>query len=865
MKESGLNRRASEIRDRLGSHPTSRAKARTHESGSGLKKAADLRRRLGGDARPDAYQAKAEIGIDADDRREIEREIDEVSKRNRMAFGSEAFVVNPRRKGFVFPLIVNLAALAITVASVFLLARAFGQKQLEGGSSESSVSSAEGILLQELKRDSESRIQEKDKSIADIRARISSLDRERSELAGSIDARVKAKEAELKSSLKAELEAERKRLGTTGLSEESLAAKLKAFEAKKSLESDKSLAEERARAASEKKASEESYGKLKDDYQKSLASLGEERQGIQAAAKKREDELRSSMDAKNKELESRGAAAQASLDKARSELARLSDQKAKAQGIEDRILGLYDRLRAALRDGRYADAVSGSAALAGYLEDTSLDGEASIKERRSADLFVAQTIGTYARSELERSKADTESLLRQAELLAAARDASTAADKALRAGDPKLAAAKYGEALAKVPEILAAHQYFMGLEKASEASRRARLDESLAAADKAYRAKDAATASARYAEALSYLPIDAASREAIASHLAEQGTVKAASAAGDADKSAEAEKAAADTKAARGPLAAAAKEASAKNWARAIGAYISMLSAYPRAAQAPEALAGIEGARAGMEREAAESASAQKAVFDAKAAALVLELAEARKALSDAKGELASARATAAPAPAPAARASESPAAPPSIDEAELKARIADLERRLAAEASETSRAAAQAKAVAEAAANAAKDGQIEALKAELIKLNGEIDRLNEAAASNAGYRADAARYRALAESYSSFLASEASSPKGALVSSIASQAAFYSFLGGEGVEEAFPGLREKVSRYQSESREESQNSFPSDAAEIVRQAAGYRDKAAREAYFASRREVYTASGNALMAHFIDALEKSAY
>lgn len=837
MRGTGLNQKASEIRTRLGSHPPSRATAaaRAAKSGSGLKKAAELRLRLG------SYDS----GMNAEDRREIESEIEGIVLRDRMSAAPKDFSIRPTRKGFVFPLIVNLVALALTVGAVTGLASFFGKKDQGVASASGSVVSAEGILLQELKRDSESKLQEKDRAIAGIRERMGSLDKERSELAGTIDARVKQRETEIKASLQAELEAEKRRLGGQGLSETAVQARLKAFENAKAGESARLLEAERSRAAAEISAADANYTKLKEEYQKSISGLGEERARIQDESRKREDALRIAMEAKNKELESRSAAAEASLatamsglEKASAELAALADRKAKAQAFDDRVLGLYAAIRSAFRDGRYADAASGSASLAAFLGEPAASTNPQARDRRAADLFVAQTIGAYARSELERSGADATMLLRQAELLEAARESSSSASKALKEGNSALAAAKYREALEKVPEILAAHEYFLGRERDAEAARRLRLNEALAAGERAMNAKDAQAAAARYAEALFYLPIAAPEREALLSRLEGLGSAEA-----------DAARAASDSKAARPLLDAALRNVAASRWAEAIAGCISLLSAYPLAQQAPAALGGIEAARAGMQRDFDAEMAASKAAArreadslgalsrqaEAKAASLSSELATARTALEAARSNAAGAAAQ--------ARASD----------AELRARIADLEKRLKDQAEETGRAAAAANPAVEAAVLAAKDGEIAALKAEAQRLKDEASR---AASESADARGLAGKYRALTESYARYLSRDAGNP-------IAAQSGLYSFLGGQEVAGAFPGLREKVSGYQALAQSESLDAFPSDAAEIVRQAYQFKDKAARGAYLASRREAYSAGGNELMSNFIDAVAKS--
>ena len=446
MRDSGLNFRATAIRTRLGPRPRARSGGRSPKGGSGLRRAAELRSRFGISSQP-----LADSGINAEDRREIEQELELVTRRSRTASGPEAFVIKPARKGYIFPLIVNLTAAVLTAGSVYGLARLFGQRDQAMATSAAAVGSAEGLLLQQLKQEADSELKKKDQDIADIRTKMSALDKERGDLAGSLDVRVKAREAELQSSYQSQLDAEKKRLGTQGLSDADIQARMKAFEAAKSAESAKLLDQEKAQAAADLAQADDNYRKLKDEYQKSMMSIGQDRAALEADSKRREDELRSTMEAKNKELESRNAETEANLAAAKAQLASLADSKAKAQAVEDRVLGFYGSIQTALRDGRYADASSSAASLSAFVQDPSVASDTSTKSRRAADAFVAQTLAAYARSELERTSVDATMLLRQSQLLSAARDSASAADKALKAGDADLAAAKYQEALQKVP------------------------------------------------------------------------------------------------------------------------------------------------------------------------------------------------------------------------------------------------------------------------------------------------------------------------------------------------------------------------------------------------------------------------------
>lgn len=811
MREIGLNKRATELRTRRGV----RLQARRKESSLGARGASGLLRATALRARAAVRETEtsSSTGISTDDRREILQGIDEVARRNRISVGPEDFVVRPSRKGFVFPLAVNLLAITVTIIAVLLLSFLFRQRDLAIASSSSSLDTAEGTLLRELKRDSDSKLLEKDKAISDIRTRLVSLDKERNDLAANIDEKVRTREAELRSKLQDELTAEKKKLSDQGLSSTALQSRIKVYEAERTTALDKQLADARKAASAEKAAAEDKFRQVKDEYQKNISGLGEDRKKIEDEAKKREDALKLSLDTKTKELETQSATAKAGLEKARSELASLEQQKANAKAADDRVLGLYGRIRLAIRDRRYPDAADGADALQSLLKDPSLIADASMQDRRDADLFVAETLGAYARSEIERAAVDGGKLLAQADLLSAARDSAAAAQAALKEGNITLASSKYNEALSRVPEILAAHEYFLDQLKASEALRRSKLDEALSSADRSFKAGDQGAAASRYSEALSYLPISDSARNALITRLGQASQGEA-----------EMNRKAADSKAARPFLAAASSQLAAGDWSQAISGFIGILASYPAADQTDDALKGIEAARSGMQKSA-----------DTLARSSAAAAAQARRDLADVQLSA-------------------------KDRETGLRSDIDSLKKQLIEAQTQTAQTAAAANPAIDAAAQAAQSGELAKLKIEVQRLSDESAKSAE---ETAKYKTGAAKYDSLASSYQRYLENEAAAiKKGGQGASLSAQSSLYAFLGESGVAETLPGLRDRVSSFQNASQSELLDSFPSDASEIVQQALAYKDKAALKAYYLSKRSAYEKSGNKLMVNFLDAVSK---
>ncbi|HOX32173.1 MAG TPA: hypothetical protein PLB91_07575 [Spirochaetales bacterium] len=781
-----------------------------------LQKAAKLRVAKGLSSTGTGAVIDAELGagsgINEDDKREILEAIDKVARSNRLSAAPEALEAAPRRRGLAFPLLVNAAALVITLLLILGIRRAFELKESASTREGGAISSAEGMLIQEIKRESESLLREKDRAIEEASARLAALDKERSSLASGMEARIAEREAALRAALAAELEKERARLTAQGLAEAAIQARLATFEAERRAAFDTELEAFKRQAKAESELAEARYAELREEYRSTLSGLAAERKRIQDDSRRREEELRSSLEAKARELESRSAEAAAGLERARAELASLEERRRSDAAIEERLLGLYALVRAALRERRFESAAAGADALFAYLSEPAVAAAPSLQARREADLFAARALGDLARSELARSGADATKLLRQAELLAAASEASAAAERALRSGDESGARAKYREALEKVPSILSAHEYFLGRLREEEALRRARFSDALAQAQAAQRAGELEAARARYAEALAYLPLEEQASKDTVARIGQLGAALA-----------ELGRLALSSSAAREGLLAARRDLSASRWPEAIRGFVSVLSLNPGSDQAREASRGVEESLAGLAREAESRAASD-------AAAIASLRAETSRLGSESAGALADLRAE------NARLAAES---------GERGSRLAELERLLAESRAETARAAAAAQAAPPAATAAAATGDRAALGAEVERLS-----------------ALGAKYERVSSSYAAYAAAEdAALATGSAGSLIEARSALDAFLSGPEAREALPGLGERIARYEGARQEAGQREVLYNALDLVDGALGARDAAARSRYYAELERRY--SGDKAMLDFLAGLKKS--
>jgi hypothetical protein len=541
-------------------------------------------------------------GIDAKDRAEIAARLDELTRGSRISSDPSVFAIKAKKNGAILPILVNLLTILAVGGAIFVLVRLSARQESETAQNGVALQSSEGRLIAELKKESASQLDAKDREIADIQARMAALDKQKGDLVQTMDARIKAKESELRAALAIELEQERQRLLAQGLSEAAVQEKLKLFEAQKNAEFARQLAAFQQQVAAERSQQEAKLAAVRSEYESSIANLAEERKKIQAEAQKREDDLRASLDAKARSLAAENARSLAGLEAAKAELARLDSQKKASQSADERIVALYASVRQALDDKRYSDAAVQAAALRAYLDDPAVLSLQSMATRREADIFASEALASLSRIQLDRASQDTTKLVKQAELLQSVQAAIADAKRLAAAGDRAGADARYGEALALVPDIMSAHDYFMKKAQDEEAARQAKLRQAIDQANAAYKARDYAAMTARYEESLAYLPISAEERRDI--------IVRSQEAGGDATAKT---RAAADARTARARFDLAQKDLKAAKWDEAFASFLSILESFPSSEQAQPAARGLREAFAGMARAGEERAAADAA------------------------------------------------------------------------------------------------------------------------------------------------------------------------------------------------------------------------------------------------------------
>jgi hypothetical protein len=128
---------------------------------------------------------KIEAGINPEELREIERQIDDITQKNRIDTGSTP--MNPLHGELGFPLAVNLLMLVIAAGALLGVFIYFNREQSDIFHNGVAYSSIEGQLLKVLRSDASSSISSKEKELVDIRNQLLSLEEEYRTAIDSLD------------------------------------------------------------------------------------------------------------------------------------------------------------------------------------------------------------------------------------------------------------------------------------------------------------------------------------------------------------------------------------------------------------------------------------------------------------------------------------------------------------------------------------------------------------------------------------------------------------------------------------------------------------------------------------------------------
>lgn len=387
-----------------------------------------------------------EDSISDEDRREILADIEEVVKKSRISVSEDLFRLKPQKNGFLLPTIINLLAVASVAAGFYFSARFFEARQESMSLEVNAISSAEGRLIEELKRESEARIAEKEAEINQIQAELARIENQSANLQQDFESALARREAQLRSELQAQLAAERSRLQALDITPEELEARLREFEIAKQNELQAQLEEFRIQSQAELQAKEQELLQAREVARQILDEANRDREEILAEAAEREAELASRFEEERQALEEASSEAEARL----AEIARSQENE---DLLNDQIIASYESIMDRMSGEEFETALSEIESLRTLLDDPRIENLPRIAKRREVERFILNSLEDEIEVELSAENADTAGLVEAAQRLFNARSLVEQAESALAAGRDDEAQELYRNAISTVPSI----------------------------------------------------------------------------------------------------------------------------------------------------------------------------------------------------------------------------------------------------------------------------------------------------------------------------------------------------------------------------------------------------------------------------
>ena len=355
---------------------------------------------------PPEYSDEMTAGISEEDQKQIILQIDRVVAENRINVDQDIFRLNPEKKSIVFPIMVNISAVVVLALGIALLAWLFRAEEQQLIEARRVVPATESLLIDEIRREAERELAEKDQEIQEIEARLAAIANERSAIESDVQNQIAAREQELRQEFEAELEAERQRLQALNLSDEDLAAQLAAFEAQRQQELEAQLNQFRAEALAEQERLERELARAEQEFNQNLTAANQERLAL-------EQENQQRLAAIQRELETQQAAGQAQLSAAQAELRMLSEQAQRERIIRTQITGFFSGIAQAINTGNLPLARSRITDLRRLLNEESTLRIEPLREQQPSNLALVQSLENYVNL-LERiAEDDSQAILQQ--------------------------------------------------------------------------------------------------------------------------------------------------------------------------------------------------------------------------------------------------------------------------------------------------------------------------------------------------------------------------------------------------------------------------------------------------------------------
>ncbi len=317
---------------------------------------------------------------------EILNEIEEAAFSAHMQATTVVEAFRPSKKGVLFPVVINLLAVALVVVAWFGAQAYFTNKQEGLKLKTTQLFGAESSLLAKVLEDSKAQLDAKNAEIGSIQANLDKLAKEKNLLVANFDTQLSAKESALRAELAKQLEAEKARLLGLGFSKIDMSSKLSEFESQRT-------AELRQTLDNYKKSTQAEI----DQRTKEVESLQAKVASTQAETARLKADYDKQSLAREKDLRGQFSIQLASLDK-------LSQEREELNLFFRQADAQYASVRTALLSGDVAKAQASVVLLKGVLKTGAASMTEVVRQRSQADLVLAGALESAVSQLVETSK-----------------------------------------------------------------------------------------------------------------------------------------------------------------------------------------------------------------------------------------------------------------------------------------------------------------------------------------------------------------------------------------------------------------------------------------------------------------------------
>ncbi len=304
-----------------------------------------------GDSVPAAGEIKFDekSGISLEEQKEILAGINGIAEKNRRSLSgvSTARSFKAKKNGGLFPIVVNVAAALILAGGFFLMYFFHSREEIQIREGTKVFNTAERALIEEIRKETSLRIEEKENEISLIVSKMEDID------------------SQLRNLYSSNME----------LTAEQIAA-------------------------------EESLKQLQEEYGVTLATLRDDRSRILESARAREASLYAQLEEQAREINEISETSEAALNRARAEMQRLNSEYEKAAALDAQLRAGFQVTGEQINGGNFADATNTLETLRQFLNTSDFQGLRSIQARK--EIYI-QTI-TVLESMIEEAVADKEAL-----------------------------------------------------------------------------------------------------------------------------------------------------------------------------------------------------------------------------------------------------------------------------------------------------------------------------------------------------------------------------------------------------------------------------------------------------------------------